>query len=425
MDKTTRIDRLKNLTIVLLFLSALLLLYHAVFFESESPFARFFSGETAQTSGTVADSLPSSKPSYLLVTGLDGTHTAAKYDGDAREKLLALFSASLGEALGSAEDAKAVSSAEWQNALGSAGVVFDYIYPQPLSVIAASLGTAAKDTVADVSARRLCLSVSEEGVRLYYINAADGSVCRCTTALSVSSLTAKLGDYHGGEAAFAFELGEEYAAIDPYFIFSGEDARLQALSSVNPLPESGEITKLFSLFGMNARISSGYFEKGGSFVYVEGAKSLRVDNRGSVLFSVTDRNGVAIAHSGELTTAQIVSACAGICNASIGSSAGIAELVLRSCETDATGGSVNVEFGYAVAGVPVTLPDGAPAATFKVSGDTIVRAELYFRKYVYTGDTITALPEKQAVAIAKTGGGEPLLTYDDRGDGVAASWIVR
>ena len=38
MDKAKHIDRLKDLVIVLLFVSALLLLYRAVFYETPSPF---------------------------------------------------------------------------------------------------------------------------------------------------------------------------------------------------------------------------------------------------------------------------------------------------------------------------------------------------------------------------------------------------
>ena len=52
MDKAKRIDRLKDLVIVLLFVSALLLLYRAVFYETPSPFTRFLSGSTAETDGT-------------------------------------------------------------------------------------------------------------------------------------------------------------------------------------------------------------------------------------------------------------------------------------------------------------------------------------------------------------------------------------
>lgn len=425
MDKAKHIDRLKDLVIVLLFVSALLLLYRAVFYETTSPFTHFLSGSTAETDGTATAATLSTKPATVLVTGLDGTHTAAKYDRDAREKLLTAFSASLGEALGSAGDARSVSDDEWHSALRGSGVFFDYLYPQPLSVVAASLGTTAKNSVASAFARRLCLSIGEDSVRLYYIGA-DGGIFRCSTALSASSLSAKLGDYRGGEAKYAFELGGEYAAIDPCFIFSGEDTKLQAVSAANPLTESGELTKLFTIFGMSAHASSGYIEKGGSVVYVEGSKSLRMDNNaGSVLFSVADGSGVSIAHSGELTTAEIVAACAGICKASIGADAGAAELTLVSCETDNMTGATDVNFAYAIAGIPVTLADGAPAATFKVSGSSIIRAELCFRRYSYTGETLTAPPETTAAAIAKAGGGEPLLTYDDRSDGVAASWIVR
>lgn len=429
MDKAKRIDRLKNITIALLLVPALYLLYRAVFYEkifsADTPFS---SSDTAQAqtspSGTA---VLSEKPAYLLVTGMDHTHTAAKYDDDVREKLLSQFSSSLGEALGSAGNPKQVDVEEWQGALRGSGVFYDYLWPQPLSVAASSLGTTANGAAAGASARRLFLSVGDGGVRLYYISAADDTVWRCTTALSAASLSAKLSDYHSGEAKFVFEQDSEYSSLDPYFIFSGEDAKLNALIASNPLPDSGEVSKLFPVFGMNSRsrASSGNIERGGSIVYVEGSKSLRIDTAGGVLFSVTDKNGVSIGAGKELTQEQIVAACAAIAENSVGRNAGVAQLVLTACETSEDTHSVNIEFGYAVGGIPVTASSGAPAATFKVSGNTITRVAFNFRKYVYTGETLTATPEAQAAAIALANGGEPVLTYDDRSDGVTTSWIVK
>ncbi len=423
MDKAKRIDRLKNIVIALLLVPALYLLYRAVFYEkSFSADTPFGASDTAQAQTDPAGAaVLSEKPAYLLVTGMDLTHTAAKYDDDARERLLSQFSAPLGEALGSAGDPKQVDIAQWQAALRGRGVFYDYLWPHPLSVAASSLGTTANGAAANASARRLLLSVEEGGVRLYYVST-DNTIWCCTTALSAASLLAKLTDYHSGEAKFAFEQDSEYKSLDPYFIFSGEDAKLDALIASTPLPDSA---KLFPVFGMNSRASSGNIEKGGSIVYVEGSKILRIDTTGGVLFSVTGKKGVPIGAGKELTQEQIVAACAAIAEKVVGCNAGVAQLVLMGCETDEDAHSVNIEFGYAVGGIPVTASSGAPAATFKVSGSTITRAEFNFRKYVYAGETLTALPETQAAAIALSSGGEPVLTYDDRSDGVAASWIVK
>lgn len=424
MDKAKRIDRVKNIAIALLLVSALWLLYRAVFYESASSALTVSAGQTqsGQTDGTT---VLAAKPVYVLVTGQDGTHTAAKYDREAREKILSQFSAPFGEALGSADDPKRVETDEWHTALRGSGVFFDYLSAQPLRTVAESLGTVPKNPVSDVMARRFYLSVSDGAVRLYYINADDGSVYRCTTALSASSLLTKLGDYSGGTAKFAFENGEEFASLDPCFIFSGEEASLDAVSAANAFQESGELSKLFTAFGMSNRASTGYIEKSGAVVYVEGSRSLRSDSSGSALFSVADKEGIAIPHNGSLSAADIVSACAGIAERTIGESAGSATLVLTSYKQDETSGSIDVSFGYSVGGTPVTLAGGSPAATFKISGDSIVRAELLFRKYSYTGEKLSALPELQAAAIARSQGGEPVLTYNDAGDGVTVSWIIQ
>jgi len=425
MSKAKRIDRLKDLAIALLLVSAVYLFYRTVFYEAPSSTALFGGGQTAQSIASPGGSAAlNAKPVYVAATGSGGAHTAAKYGSEARDKLLSQFSASLGEALGSAGSPKEVTADEWRSALRGSGVFYDYLYPQPLSDVASSLGTAAKGGAASDMARRLCLSVSGDSVRLYYISAENDGVYRCTTAVSAATLAAKLGDYQSCKAKFAFESGSDYAALDPYFLFSGEETKLTSVTAANPLTEGGELSKLFGVFGMSSRSSEGYIEKGGTVVYVEGSKSLRVDNTGSVLFSVTDSSGVAIQGGSELTAAEIASACAQIVNGTIGETSGAASLVLRSCKADSATGDVSVEFAYMIGGVPVTLADGT-AAVFTVKDGMITRAELCFRKYTLTGDTLTALPEAQAAVITQNGGGEPVLTYDDRSDGVSASWIVQ
>lgn len=430
-DKTKLADIAKNCVIVLLFASAVFLLSKVVFNGRDrlsGELSGFFSGKSGENSAALPGTNgPSSaaSPVFLMTTSEDGSHYAVKYAGEDREKLVSQFSAYLGEALGSPARPEAITEDLWREALTGSGVFFDYLYPQPLSVLAAWLGTEASGPVSEKSARRFLLADDGGDVTLYFISAGENRVYSCKTAISFASLAARIKGLPAGSANFAFELGGEYEKLAPYFIFSNESGSLRGLSSVNPAREGFDSSALMDSFGMNSQIANKYAETGGAVVYVDGDKSLRFETAGRLVFSVSGGSGLPLTASGSaLGLADCVSACLKIINDSIGLAEGDAEISLAGVSELSDTGNYTVNFAYFAGGIPVVLSGGAYAARFEVRGGTLIRAELHFRSFAFTGDTVLVLPEKQAAVIAAAGpGGEPVLSYEDRPDGVVCTWI--
>lgn len=429
-DKARLIDMAKNVAIVLLSVSAVFLLLKTTLNGQDSLFGGLGSLFDS-SSGTGTVNLPDSEnsgltadPAFLLITAENGSHYAVKYDSESKDKLNTKFSASLGEALGTSGDPKEISSETWREALSGSGVFFDYLYPQPLSAIASWLGFEMSGGASEKIARRLCLSSDDGSVFLYFVSEGDDRIYRCTTAVSVSSLEPKIAECPIGSASFAFELGEEYAQLDPYFVFSHESCSLREVTVSNPVRENFDNVALLGYFGMNSRVALEYNENNGSVAYVDGDKSLRIESSGKVIFSATGDSGLYLnSNSSELSVEDCISACYEIAENSVGLTSGDSVIRLVGITDISNPSSCTVSFGYFVDGIPVTLPEGRFAASFQINGGAIVKADLYFRKYVFSGGAINALPEKQAAVIAQSEGGEPVLTYEDKTDSVGCTWI--
>ncbi len=430
-DKAKLIDMAKNLAIVLLFISSIFLLLKAVINTPDSisgSLSKIFGDGTDESvvnqTGSVSYGNAAS-PVFLLITTEDNSHYAVKYDNQIKEKMISQFSSYLGEAIGTSSDLNEISKENWQQALSSRGVFFDYLYPQPLSTIASWLGYETTGEASSKIARRLFLGNNGGNLVLYFINDGDGKIFSCNTARSFSSLSSKIAEYPIGTAKFAFELNNKYASLDPYFIFSYEIGALRAVTVSNPLREGFDGLNLIGFFGMNSHVALDHKETDGSEVYVDGEKRLRIEKMSGVIkFSVTDNNGIYLnSSSGILSMTDCISACYEIAKNTVGTTSGEAVLGLVSITNALTPSSCEINFGYFIAGTPVTLPEGGYAASFQFNGGAIVSAELNARKYTFSGSTIPTLPEKLATTIAESKGGEPVLTYEDKTNSVTCTWI--
>jgi hypothetical protein len=429
-DKTKRADIARNCAIALLFVSAAFLLLRVVFSGSaglSDELGRLFSGKGGTSSAALPGedgSGPAAGPVFLMTTTEDGAHDAVKCAGGDKEKIVSQFSAYLGEALGSPADLAEVGEDAWRKALTRSGVFFDYLYPQPLSVLASWLGTEVSVSVSEKSARRLLLAEDNGGMALYFMSAGENRIYSCKTAVSFAPLAARLREFPAGSAQFAFELGEEYEGLDPYFIFSGKGGPLRKLSAANPVREGFDAAALMGGFSMNSRVASQYSEPDGSVVYVDGDKSLRLEASGGLVFSTSGGGLPLTADSEPPSLSACISACLKIAGDSLASASGDAEISLADISGLLAPGDYTVTFVYFADGIPVLLPDTAYAARFEIRGGALTRAELRLRSFAFTGETVLALPERQAAAIAAEKGGEPVLIYEDRPDGVVCTWIM-
>jgi hypothetical protein len=164
-----RLDRIKNVLIVLLSASALFLMSRTDYFGfiRLSP-AWLFSaigyfqdgGAAAEVSeeGEAAGLTDVCIPMAMAVTSANGGHCGVRYDGEALQECFGRFSASLGGALGSSGEPAAVTEQAFKKALSGEGVFFDYTEALPLHVLAEWLGTAMDSEAGLQTARRLCLA---------------------------------------------------------------------------------------------------------------------------------------------------------------------------------------------------------------------------------------------------------------------------
>ncbi len=428
-DKRKLINSAKSCLIAVLFVTAMLLFYKAVLYESSTDLSKIsslFTGNsavnTAATSAAKSTELKA-EPAFILITAKDGSHYSIKYDSQNKSEMFSKFSVALAGALGSSGEPTQITTSDWQQALRGSGVFFDYLYPQPLAFIANCLGTQIVGGASAKTARRLFLGDNNGNLILLFIDESDGLFYSCTTALSFSTISSKITEFPLGTANFAFEL-KDYDSIDPYFILSHENIKLREISTANPLRSDFSVDDLLSLLGMNTHSAYKYSEDDGSDVYVEGGKTLRIETSGKVLFNVTDNDGIPVTgNSADLTIADCLSFCSGIAEKSVGLMSGDGYLGLVNIAKSAVPSSSEIFFGYFVGGIPVSLPGSSYAADFQITGGIITGAELYFRKYTFSGNTIMTLPEKQATAIAQRSSGEPVLIYEDNTNGVSSTWI--
>lgn len=430
INKARIIDVAKNIAIVLLLCSTVFLLLQAVTTSPRHFLDGLFGSRSTvseqESRKNAARAVPS-LPIAIVLTGEDSDHFVAKYDYQAKERLYAQFSASLGEALGTSSSPKAIKEADWRTALRRAGVYFEYHRAMPLEVIALHLGTQFSSPAGEVLARRLFLGQFGSSLCLYYIDESDGSFYRMDTALSYSAVSERLKDSSLSRGSFAFEAdGTEYSLLDPYFIFSKENAKINALSSSTALLslESGLVS--LESFGMNERASRNHPERDGSVVYVDGNKSLRISIDGSALFTVTGSGGLPVEHSGSYPTLnECIAAAAELVSTTLAPNSGIAEVGLIGVEPGVNRGSWTLSFGYYVNGVPLEVSNTGWCAKIRISGGYIVRAELIYRQYTLLTESLAIMPENMAVINAiQRDGGEPILIYSDAFGTVSGNWVL-
>ena len=328
------------------------------------------------------------------------------------------FSAALGEALGSSGEPVSVPESAWREALEGPGVYFDYLYDQPLSLLAVWLGTEMSGGAASHTARRLCLALEGESLALYYIRARYGEYYRCETALSASTLSARLQEYNSNAASFVFET-EGDCGVDAYALLEGGTQRYDRVTATNPLRDATLLSALPGVFEFSALRS--YSESDGT-VFVDGDATMRVSAGGTVSYRCKT-DGLPLGTAG-MSPQTAVEAARALCQRGPGASCGAAALGLSALRYDQASDTYFISFEYAVNGVPVRLTEGA-AVELTVTGGRLQEAVLRYRSYAAEAEGLVPLPSVQALAAAKAmGGGALALTYIDTQRSVSLQWLT-
>ncbi len=406
----------KNLVIVLLILSALLLgrasgvitrLRTSVIPETET--------EGAAGTGVSAAAMPFA---IAVVSEDTGGRCGMTYGTVRIREAYDRFSAALGEALGSSGEPETVSEEAWRAALSGPGVCFDYLYEQPLSLLAVWLGTEIVGGAASHTARRLCLALEGDSLSLYYIRARYGEYCRCETALSASTLSARLREFGANGAVYVFEIKED-ATVDAYTLLEPGVQSFANVTAVNPLRDAALKNSLPGLFAFSSVRS--YSDTDGT-VFVEGEATMRVSASGTVNYR--SKNGGLELGDEKMSPQTVVEAARKLCQSGPGACCGAATLGLSSLRYEQESDTYYVCFEYAVDGVPVRLTEGS-AAEMTISRGRLREAVLRYRAYSAEAEAVVPLPGEQALAAAEAMNGAALtLTYVDTLRSVSLQWLT-
>lgn len=423
--KHGRRDRMQNLLIVLLSVSAVLLFAQTQMINldlswSDGRFSSWLNPTVSPGTPDVTTLADLAAPVHVVVSGRDG-RCGLFYTTTANASL-SRMSTLLGSALGSAGTWTECGDDSFRAALNH-GVYFDFLGDLPLSLLAELLGTDNAGA-AQLSARQVVLFPGEENVRLY-IRDENGGCRTCSTAVRSPVLSTELAPYRANGAFFAFEGGEAFEGLDPYTPLTGESFSYPVLSAASSLSDS---TALLRQLDFNPYTNSRYLGKGGTEVIVgSSSRTLRLETDGTVVYSAADGDDtLSVPSSGDAVTAsEAVLGTRSLAEAILSGQLGEAALYLE--EISAAEDGWLVRFGFHLNGMPVRFFDGSCGAEFSLTGSAVSRLTLRFRQYSSTAEVSPLLPLTQAVAVLaqEWPGARLTAAYVDAGGSSASlSWLA-
>ncbi len=420
MDKKARrIDRLQNLIIALLSVSAIFLLLHTPLFGAFSAggLSSLFTPGGSLGAASSADPMTSPAPVCIVLS-----NNFVRFGADDAATSDALFESAgafLREAVGSAQDAQSVSEEEFLARLQLPGLYFDFYSSLPLELLSDRLGVDFHGGEA-LSARRCLLSPDGSGVSLY---ALDESGCtRFACAVSADTLTEYLEMQEGNGAEFAASLGEEYAHLSPCTLLLPKVSARRNLSAANPLADFDN-TDFLSRAEFNPHTQDRYAESSGTVVILEGQRILRLHSDGTVVYSGGSAEADSLYHVSANGRVEAVAAARKLLSSLMQGRSGEASLYLHSVEESASG--FRLCFDYAVDGTRILFADGTHAAELTVTDGSITAYTIHFRRYQKSESDSLLLPVAQASAVCRGYGGELGVAYIDAfGESVSADWVI-
>lgn len=437
MDKMTQeskkritVDRLQNLAIVLLSLSAALLFLQTPLFGdfgSMTPFEfaeSFFSPSQEEDPAAAVELSGLAAPVRIVFTNdfsRCGADTLTVLDSD-----FSRIGSFLGEALGSAGTMIPSSEAAFLAALRQNGIYFDFTAGVPLSVLCEALGTSTPISH-DASVRRALLSPNGDISQLYLLDQ-SGACYSFSTALSGTELSEYLESLDGTRADFAFSRPEEYGALSPFTLIMDEPSPRSVLTASNALSGT-DLSTLLRLAEFNPHTENRYTESTGTTVVRESYGTLSLAPDGTVTYHSGTSNAGALytvaSERDSVSLTEAVAAAHRLVSTILQGSSGDASLYLSDAEITAKGYSITLD--YVVNGTPLRFSDGSHAACVTIEKRSITDFSLCMRSYTLSDDPALLLPIRQAAAIAQSAheNSELSVCYVDSGaDTVSVSWIA-
>ena len=357
------------------------------------------------------------RPSCIVITQDGGLHYGVRYDTDEKDRIYERTSSIFGETLGSALAPEEITTARWQEALGSPGVYFEYDMPVSLPVLAGWLGARSSADMPVGHLRRVCVTFGDEMNRIFFEDSETGLFYMADTA-SFGGRSQVFGMYTGNGAQFAFEAGLPAKECEPYMLLMPGSLH-PILTAANPVTPQEELDGVLAVLGINSRLRPPYVDGDGTTVYIGAAFRVSVDARGRAVFSQPDGYEAGGLTAGE---GELIERARNVVFETIGKSCGDATVNFEAIT--AQGDSIySVTFGYYAAGGRIHLYEDGYAAKITFAGGKITEMRLNFRSYGNSGELYELLPERQALAASGT---EFVLSYaDSGGERLTPDWVKR
>ncbi len=397
-------EGLKTLTLLLLLLSAGVLCWKN-WFSGGVP----ADGETSAALPDVVDCQAAAQPLTAGVFWREGGY-GASFQAGGVSLIMDLWGDLLGECLSAAGPVQACGEEQWRETLSGSGVYLCYQAALPLEALCLWQGYAPADTLEGQLAQRVFLAEGEDGFLLYFCRE-DGRFF-CETGAGRSERERLSTELIDNGAALSFREGEEC------LVLPGEVVR-PALESLPASLGEEMLTALVRPFRLSAYSNNRYTGQEGAQVFVEGARTLRLETDGRGVYQDRgtgegERLLAAVSEEGA-APAEKIEAVRGLAERVLDPFLGDAALGLSGYEE--RGGETLIRFQLLVDGVPVY--DGQPAFEARLEEGVVTQASFLLRGYRRTGETVRAMPLPQAAAAS---GGRLTLWYLRSENGWELSW---
>jgi hypothetical protein len=421
--RKNRAERIKNIVILLLLVSAVFLGWESRLFGNTSVSLSVLtnpaedkpagSGSDEQPAGT--KTIGEARPVSITVTDSTGAYYGVKYNLDDIDGIYENTVLIFQEALGTAQIPEATDESAWRAALRAPGVFFEYMSPVRLSVLDGWFGAEISGDWRTLSVRRLGVAVDGEP-RLYFQDDETGTFYTADTAVLADSITKLTSLYAANTASFAYEILGAASLISPYALILPEQTDHPRLEAKNPL--TGEtLIKVLRKFGVSEHLKPIQLDAG-VLAYPEDDFRIELSPNGTVNYK---RTGSPEASSGPADESGAIELARQAVADSIAEYCGDGARVYFEEVRSGGPGSFEVLFTYVFAGGRVYLDQDGYAASVTITDGAISKMELRFRSFAVIGQVSGLLPEIQAAAAS---GGAFMLCYSDNGGTILEpAWV--
>ena len=423
--KRRAIEFFKDVLIVVLVVAILILTIMALPTETLAstpwlaavlrPFAGMFGMSQAELTYTqkAVPALDAAQPLAISMKNSAGRYSC-QYDFSTLDSVYETLGSILAQALDTASAPAETTRSRLYAAIEAQSVTLRYPANVPVDVLSSWLGVQTQ-TLADISAELLVLSIQDGGVRLYLMGN-DSFVAQ--TQVSADTLLSLLDSYRPDGSFFAFEDGSGlYQSAAPLSLVGTLAPEILAATAQNPC-DSRFITALATQMGFNPYGDTSYTDSVGNAFFSETGCSLRISAAGELLFESSSDTRFSVPSQ---TASSMIEMARSLLEQLTVSAGGSARLYLT--EFTQTDDGAYCAFDYILNGVSILQQQGtAHGASVTFTGSTITELTLQLRTYTLSSQILSVMPAAQAAAIVKPG---TLLRicYDDAGTGeLSAGW---